>query len=331
MKKFIALSLIFLVLTGTLIFKSIKPTDTIVIYTSTEDYNMALLQQRLDENFPDYDIVIEYMSTSNIATKIIEEDASCECDIVFALEYGYLDMLILNNKLANLSFEYDRNIYADDTITETNKNYILPTIRSGGGVIINKKVLQDKGIKKPTKYEDLLSDEYKGLLSMPSPKSSGTGYMFYLSLVNALGEEKALEYFDGFAKNVVAFTSSGSGPVNALTNREAAVGLGMISQAVDKIKNGNNELEVLFFDEGAPFSLYGTGVVNGKQNKLEVMEVMDYLYSSYIEESCQKFYPEKIFKNKNFEVENFPKSIKYADMKQNTLENKENLLKKWKY
>ena len=105
----------------------------------------------------------------------------------------------------------------------------------------------------------------------------------------------------------------------------------MISQAVDKINNGNKELEILFFDEGAPYSLYGSAVVNGKQERTEVMEVMDYIYSSYIRESCEKFYPEQIFKNAKFDVQNFPKSINYADMKDNNLDRKEILLKKWKY
>ncbi len=331
MKKIIALIVTFALLSAGLVFKSCKKTQAIVIYTSTEDYNMELLQKRLDEKFPDYEIVIEYMSTSNIATKVLEEGSDTECDIVFALDYGYIDKLIQADALASLEGEYDLSVFADDTITESNRNYVLPTIRSGGGIIINKKVLSDKGIAKPTCYEDLLKPEFKGLLSMPSPKSSGTGYMFYLSLINAWGEAKALEYFDGFAKNVLQFTSSGSGPVNALTTREVAVGLGMISQATDKITNGNNELEVLFFDEGAPYSLYGTSVVSGKEDRVEVMEVLDYLYSSYIDEGCKTFYPEQIFKDKEYEVANFPKNINYSNMTNNTLERKENLLKKWKY
>lgn len=331
MKKIIALCMIFVSLCSVLIFKSAKPKDSIVIYTSTEDYNMSLLQKRLNENFPNYDIVIEYMSTSNIATKVMEEGESCDCDIIYALDCGYLDKLIENNNIANLEGEYDTSIFANDTLNDVNKNYMLPSIKCGGAVIINKKVLQDRGLKKPKSYSDLLKPEYKDLLSMPSPKSSSTGYMFYLSLVNAMGEEAAVEYFDGFAKNVITFTSSGSGPVNALTNREAAVGLGMIAQAVEKIKNGNNELEILFFDEGAPYSIYGTGVVNGKQKRTEVMEVMDYIYSSYINESCSLYYPEQIFKNKNYDVQNFPKSIKYSNMSNNSLKRKDDLLKKWKY
>jgi iron(III) transport system substrate-binding protein len=104
--------------------------------------------------------------------------------------------------LANLEGEYDLSVFTDDAISDLNRNYVIPGIRSGGAVIINKKVLQDRGLPKPTSYKDLLDAKYKGLLSMPSPKSSGTGYMFYLALVNAWGEQKALEYFDDYSKNV---------------------------------------------------------------------------------------------------------------------------------
>ena len=155
--------------------------------------------------------------------------------------------------------------------------------------------------------------------------------MFYLSLVNALGEDQALNYFNDFSKNIISYTSSGSGPVNTLVAREAAVGFGMISQAVDQINKGNDELEVLFFEEGAPYSLYGSAIVKGKESKPGVIDIFDYIYYSYIEESCSKYYPEKIFKDKNFSLNNFPKNITYANMNNNTLQRKENLLKKWKF
>ena len=54
------------------------------------------------------------------------------------------------------------------------------------------------------------------MISMPNPKSSGTGYMFCKALVNEWGEEKALEYFDKLSENILSYTSSGSGPINAL-------------------------------------------------------------------------------------------------------------------
>jgi iron(III) transport system substrate-binding protein len=105
----------------------------------------------------------------------------------------------------------------------------------------------------------------------------------------------------------------------------------MTAQAVEKINGGNNELEILFFEEGSPYSLYGSSVVKGKETRTEVMEVMDYIVSSYIAESCEAFYPEQIYKDVQFEKPNFPKNIIYSNMDNNTLKQKENLLKKWKY
>ena len=221
---------------------------TVTIYTSTEDYNMEYLQKCLDEKFPKYNVVIEYMSTSNIAAKVIEEGENSDCDIVFAEEYGYLEKMIAAGVLDSIKGDYDLTKYTDDAVPASVNEYVLPNIRCGGGVIVNTYVLAQKGLTKPTSYADLLNPAYKGLVSMASPKSSGTGYMFLYSLVKAWGETEALAYFDLLTPNVLAYTTSGSGPVNALVNREVAVGFGMISQAVTKINDGNSELEILFFE-----------------------------------------------------------------------------------
>ena len=166
---------------------------------------------------------------------------------------------------------------------------------------------------------------------MANPASSGTGYMFLYSLVKAWGEAEALSYFDSLTSNILEYTSSGSGPVNKLVSREVAVGFGMISQAVTKINDGNNELEILFFQEGAPCNLYGNAIVKGKKTKTAVKEVMDYLDSFYTNESNRLYYPEPVLKNTNYNVANFPENIQYADMTGNNLEAKEVLLKKWNH
>ena len=303
--------------------------ETVTIYTSTEDYNMEYLQQCLDEQFPDYEIVIEYMGTSNIAAKIIEEGASSDCDIVFAEEYGYLEKMIAEGVLDSIKGDYDLTKYEDDTVPASVKDYVLPNIRSGGGVIVNNYVLNDRGLNKPTSYQDLLDPAYEGHVSMANPKSSGTGYMFLYSLVKAWGETEALNYFDSLTPNVLSYTSSGSGPVNALVNREVAVGFGMISQAVTKINDGNSDLEILFFTEGAPCNLYGNAIVKGKKANAAVKAVMDYLDSFYTDASNKLYYPEPVIKGADYKVPNFPTDIVYSDMTGNNLEAKEALLNKW--
>jgi iron(III) transport system substrate-binding protein len=165
---------------------------------------------------------------------------------------------------------------------------------------------------------------------MPSPKASGTGYTFLKSLVNAWGEEDALAYFDKLTPNILQYTSSGSGPVNALIQGEVAIGLGMIGQAVTQINEGA-PLQIVYFEEGSPFSLYGQAIIEGKQERECVKEVFDFLVNVYSYELNEKFFPEQIFTDKIYEVENYPTDVHYADMSNNTNVDKERILERWVY
>jgi iron(III) transport system substrate-binding protein len=284
------------------------------------------MTKRLNEKFPDYDIIIDYKSTGNHAAKLLAEGEYTFCDITHDLEYIYLDQLDQAGLLADLS-SFNRDIYLDDV--NKSDNYIVE-LRNGGAIIVNLDILEKKGLSKPTCYQDLLKPEYKNLISMPNPKSSGTGYMFLKSLVNAWGEEEALSYFDSLTENVLAYTSSGSGPVNALTQGEVAIGLGMTAQAVTKINEGVN-LEILYFEEGSPFTLYGQSIVKGKDSRKEVVEVFEYLVNEYNYINNELFFPEKIYKDKDYVVKNYPSNILYAEMSNDTITSKEILLEKWKY
>ncbi len=299
-------------------------TEQIIIYTCANDERIAHMTGMLQEKFPEYEFIVEYQSTSKLAAKLLAEGVNTDCDIVHDLSYLNMDALVEKDILADLS-DYDTSVYVDGIVPSP---YYLPEVRTGGAVIINTEVLKAKGLEKPTSYEDLLNPEYKGLISMPDPKSSGTGYMFLKCLVNAWGEEKAFDYFKKLSENILQFTSSGNGPVNALVQQEVAIGLGMITNAVTQINEGA-PLEILFFEEGAPHSMYGQSIIKGKETRKAVKEVFDYIINEYNYVTCEEYAPEKIYKDKNFERENFPANVNYADMSGDTLEEKERLLSLW--
>ena len=300
--------------------------ETVLIYSSAEDYRIADMQARLDEAFPEYDVRIEYMSTGNSAAKLLAEGTSTDADIIHDMEYGYLYRMEEQKILAPLS-SYNTSLYAKDAIVS---GHYMPVYRNGGAVIINTERLSALGLPEPTCFEDLLKAEYKGLISMPDPKASGTGYMFLKALVNAWGEERALDYFDKLSENILQFTSSGSGPVNALVNNEVAIGLGMTFQAVTKINEGR-PLKIVYFEEGSPYCLYGQAVVAGKEERACVKEVFDFLVNTYTKENNDKFCPEQIFASGAATVEGYPTDIRYSDMSGNTFEEKERLLAKWNH
>ena len=305
--------------------KSAQEDNRVVIYSGAEEYRNEYFLKRLREQFPEYDISIEYMPTGNLAAKLAAEGTDTDMDIFYDLDFSYAGLV--EQYLADLS-SYDQSIYVDDCKVP-NARYLAAT-RNGGAVIINPSVLQAKGIEKPTCYADLLKPEFKNLVSMPSPKSSGTGYMFVKNLVNVWGEKEAFDYFDKLADNILQFTSSGSGPVNALIQGEVAVGLGMTAQAVTAINNGAN-LEIVFFEEGSPYSLYGYAIPEGKQNRKAVKDVFDFFYNTLVLEDKELYYPEQVFVNQTNNVANYPTDIPYGDMHDNTTEEKTRLLANWEY
>ncbi len=298
--------------------------ERILIYTSVEDYVIEDMNARLSEVFPDYDITVEYVSTGSHAAKLLTEGRNSECDITYDLEYAYMEQLAQAGVLADLS-AYDRSIYLPDTIAS---DYYLVQCRVGGAVILNTEVLQEKNLPEPTSYADLLKPEYKGLISMANPKSSGTGYMFYKSLANAWGKVEAAKYFDALTPNILQYTSSGSGPVNALLQKEVAIGFGMTSHAVTQINQGA-KLKIVYFEEGSPYTMYGQSMIAGKDQRESVKAVFDFLVNTYSYELNEKFFPEQMFKDKVFTVENYPQNIIYSDMSNNTIEEKEQLLGLW--
>ena len=301
--------------------------EKVVIYSSDEDYINAYFQERLDAQFPDYNIVIEYRSTGENAALLKTEGTDTSCDIVWGLEVGYLDKM--PDLLADIS-DYSKDHYVEDMKMGDGK--YLVAHRYSGCIVVNKDMLAKKGLSTPTSYEDLLKPEYKNLIAMPNPKSSGTGYIYLKSLVNAWGEDAAFKYFDDLYKsgNMMQFTSSGSGPINLLVQGEIAIAMGMTSQAVIEQNNGQ-PFEILFFEPGAPYTACGYGIIEGKQDNKAVKEVFDFFYNTLVQEEKDKFLPETIFKGQEMKVEGYPTDIPYADMAGNTADEKTRLLGKWIY
>jgi len=330
--RILTMGLISVVFCGVLIGCSSLPSsksaerETVTIYTSIEDYRIEYLNQRLEEEFPQYDVNIVFMSTGDHIKKLLSEGTDTDCDITHSLGYSYLQQLDDQGYLADLS-SYDTSIYDDNLIISKD---FLPQERGSGAIIINTQVLEDMGLDEPTSYQDLLKPEYRGLISMPNPKDSSTGYMFYKSLVNEWGEQAALEYFDKLTPNILQYTESGSGPLEAVAEGKAAVGLGTTATAVAKINEGS-PLKITFFEEGAPYSVYGQAIVKGKETRQAVKDVFDFLVNTFNYENCELYMPETLYKDRTFFLENYPQNIKYADMSNNTVEEKARLLSEWKY
>lgn len=302
--------------------------DSIVICASTEQFRNDTLQEQLKERFPDKNIIVMYMATGKAAAKIYAEGPRSEIDILVGMETGYLNKI--KSSLADIS-GISRIPYMDGVQVEDNGNLWVTWERQAGAIIVNKDILNKYGLETPKTYEDLLKPEYKGLVAMPDPKSSGTGYFFYKSWVNTMGDAGALEYVDRLYENLKQFTESGSGPIKLLKQGEVAVGLALTFQAINEMNDGQ-PFEVVFPEGGSPYSLTGTAIIDTHQDKTGVKEVYDFIINEFLVYDKEHYSPEQIYEGQVNKIPNYPQKITYADMSgiQDDKE-KERLLAQWKY
>ncbi len=308
--------------------------NKVVIFTAAEDERIAFLKTELDKKFPEYDIVIQSMSTGAMYSKLSNEKHDTECDIFYDFEVGNA-MRLLNgdsNIFADLS-SLDYSIY-DESVFDNGiqNNQFMVNCKTDAAFIVNTKVLQQKNIAEPTSWNDLLDSKYKGLIEMSNPKSSGTGYCIYNGLVSLEGMEAALTYFDSLNVNIKEFTTSGAAPLQDVVRGDVAVGTGMLWELI-QAANSNNDLKVVQLDKGLPYNLYTMGMVKGHETKKTVNDVYVYLYSELNQEQCSKFNPDKIYKNqKASQIANYPSQTTEIPMKGlYDPSYKQSLLDSWKY
>ena len=267
MKKIVAVLLLLTLLVT--LAASYGSQESIVVCYSLEQFRGEEMQKQLNEKFPGKNIIVTYMPTGKAAAKIYAEGPETELDILVGLETGYLNKIREN--LGDIS-GCSRIPYLPEFMPEQNENQWITWEKQAGAIVVNTQVLEKYDLPIPRSYEDLLNPAYKDLIAMPDPKSSGTGYFFYKSWVNSWGDEKALSYMDSLHKNLKILTESGSGPIKMLKQGEVAVGLCLTFQAVDE-RNSGQPLEILFPEQGSPYSLTGPAVIRGREQDSQIMEI----------------------------------------------------------
>jgi len=324
MKKIITIFTLFIMLLSTLLLTGCTTNkDAVVIYSCMEEYRNQELKKQLKEKFPDLNVVVQYMPTGNSSAKIKTEGVNVEADIVLDLETAYAAQLAEN--FANLS-DFDSSIFVDGAVKS--ENY-FPWVKYTMCLIIDKDYFNEHNLEIPKSYNDLLKPEYKNLIAMPDPKTSGTGYAFFLNAVNVMGEENAIQYFKKLKENLREFTTSGSGPTNLLQQGEIAIAMGMTSQGANAITEGYN-FEIVALETGAPYNTTSFGIIKGRENNENVKKVFQWLINDFGKYDKENFMPDIILKNQENKMENYPENLTDADMSGiDSTEIKNKLTEKW--
>lgn len=283
-----------------------KDNSVIIYSTMDEERNQELITQ-LEEKFPEKDVRVQAIATGNCAAKIKNEGKNIEADIILDLETSHMQNL--EDNFADLS-DFDSSIYLDG-VNKSDKYFTW--VKYTMNLIIDKDYFKKHDLDIPKTYEDLLDDDYEGLIAMPDPKTSGTGYAFFLNVVNIMGKKDAVEYFKELKENVREFTTSGSGPTNLLKQGEIAIAMGMTSHGATAITEGYN-FKIVELKSGSPYNTTSIGIIDGREKDEDVKEIFNWLVNDFGVYDKKHYMPDKVLVNQESAVKNYPTDLKDADM-----------------
>ncbi len=149
----------------------------------------------------------------------------------------------------------------------------------------------------PKGWNDLLNPVYKGMLIMPNPASSGTGFLQVASLLVLLDpdyknkpveQNKAWDFLKELDKNMGQYIKSGSKPAKLTAAGEYAVGCSF-AFVYSSLKKQGSPVALVMPEEGAGYELEANALLKGARHETAAKKFLDWAISKSAMEEYAKF------------------------------------------
>ncbi len=160
-------------------------------------------------------------------------------------------------------------------LTKSVDGHYIPLYSGIHGFGVNEKILQEKNLPVPATWKELGDPKYKGLIAMPNPNTSGTGYLMMTTIVTIYGEAQGFELIKAIHKNVAQYTRSGGDPSMLAGRGEVAIG---VSFANDVVERGRKGFPVKFVapKDGTGYEIGGIALVKGGPTRAAGLKLIDW-------------------------------------------------------
>jgi len=150
--------------------------------------------------------------------------------------------------------------------------------------VSNKAWLQEVGMQAPQSWKDLLKPAYRGMISMPDPRSSGTAYTILATLVQLFGEDEAFHYLRQLHQQHMVYTTSGSVPGRTVGMGEVGTAVMFSHDALKFYKEGFDNLIISFPNEGTGYEIGAVAMINNGPHTEEAKQFIDWSLTKQAQE-----------------------------------------------
>lgn len=293
MKK-IGLAIIFLWAAVALIAGPAAAKDTVVVYTSLENEEVVEYLKLAQSELPDLDIQAIRLSTGELGARMLAEKDNPQADCIWGWAVTNMAEFIPKGMLAPYKAAGWEKIPANFKDPE---GYWTAIDLYAAALVPNTKVLEEKGLPMPKGWKDLLNPAYKGMLIMPNPASSGTGFLQVASLLvlmdpdyksKPVEENKGWDFLKELDKNMGQYIKSGSKPAKLTAAGEYAVGCSF-AFVYASLKKKGFPVALVMPEEGAGYELETNALLKGAKNEAAAKKFLDWAISENAMKEYAKF------------------------------------------
>ncbi len=272
-------------------FAAKKP---VVVYTSMETDETVEYLKVAKEELPDLDIKIIRLSTGELGARMLAERDNPQADCV----WGWA--------VTNMEDFRDRGLL--DKYKPKGLDKIPAKFKDPNGYwvaidlytacfVLNTQVMAKNNLPKPKGWHDLLNPVYKGMLVMPNPASSGTGFLQVASILEMFDpdyakkpvkDNKGWEFLEKLDKNMAQYIKSGSKPAKLTAAGEFGIGCSF-AFIYATLKKQGSPVEMVLPEEGAGYELESNALLKGAKHKREAKKFLDWAISEGAMREYAKF------------------------------------------
>ena len=250
----------------------------LLVYTALETDQLKAYEEGFRKAQPDIEIRWVRDSTGVVTAKLLAEKANPQADVVMGVAASSLVLLdfegmLLPNAPANLA-----------AISAQYKDSKNPPAWWGmdvwgATICFNTVEAQKRSLPRPETWKDLIKPVYKGMITMPHPASSGTGFFDVTAWLQMWGESDGWKYMDGLHENIAQYTHSGSKPCRQAGAGEFPIGISFEYRA-NTTKASGAPVDVIYPTEGLGWDLEAFAIMKGTKKLDAAKKLADWASSN---------------------------------------------------
>ena len=233
----------------------------LTVYGSCEEEYLAAACEHFQEL---YGIKVNYqrLSTGEVQAKIEEEKGNPSADVWFGGTTDPYNVLAKEDLLEPYAAQNASHLLSDMYKDPDGKWYGI--YKGILGFMVNTTELTRMNLEAPADWQDLLKDEYKGLIWLSNYNTAGTAKLVINTMIQKYGHDEGIQYLVDLDKNIEVYTKSGSGPSKNVGTGECVIGIGFLHDGITQIvDNGYDNVQLVIPSSGTSFEVGATAIFKG--------------------------------------------------------------------